>query len=359
MSNSPSHRNFKVVPQLLFGNGAFTQLGDVLKQLPNRHQGVVFIVDQSQKSLPIANQLPVEDQDLLIFADTSGEPSTQYVDQLTKQVQQHFNHTPTCVIGMGGGAAMDLGKSVSLMLTNEGGSAKYQGWDLIKNPAVYHIGIPTLSGSGSEVSRTAVLLGPEKKLGLNSDYTVFDQIILDPNLIKSVPTNQWFYTGMDCYIHCIESLEGKLLNEFSRAYGEKSLSLCKEVFVDDHTDKDEKLMIASYMGGMSIAYSQVGACHALSYGLSFVLHTPHGLGNCMAFDVLDDVYPEGVEVFRGMVDKHKIDIPKGISASLTEQQMQLMVKTAMALPPLWQNVYGEDWQSVVTADYVRAYYEKM
>ncbi len=69
----------------------------------------------------------------------------------------------------------------------------------------------------------------EKKLGLNSDYTVFDQVVLDPELIKDVPKDQHFYTGMDCYIHCIESLEGTYLNEFSKAYGEKSLDLCRQV----------------------------------------------------------------------------------------------------------------------------------
>ena len=100
---------------------------------------------------------------------------------------------------------MDIAKAVALMLTNKGSSADYQGWDLIKNPPVYKIGIPTLSGTGAEVSRTCVLMGPEKKLGINSDYTPFDQIILDPNLIANVPKDQRFYTGMDCYIHCIES----------------------------------------------------------------------------------------------------------------------------------------------------------
>jgi 3-deoxy-alpha-D-manno-octulosonate 8-oxidase len=54
---------------------------------------------------------------------------------------------------------------------------------------------------------------------------------------------------------------------------------------------DEKLMIASYFGGLSIAYSQVGVCHALSYGLSFVLGTRHGIGNCIVFDQLEEFYP--------------------------------------------------------------------
>jgi 3-deoxy-alpha-D-manno-octulosonate 8-oxidase len=62
---------------------------------------------------------------------------------------------------------MDLAKAVALMLANTGSSANYQEWDLIKNPAIYHVGIPTLSGTGAEVSRTTVLSGPDKKLGIN------------------------------------------------------------------------------------------------------------------------------------------------------------------------------------------------
>ena len=57
----------------------------------------------------------------------------------------------------------------------------------------------------AEVSRTAVLTRPQRKLGINSDFTTFDQVILDPDLLNTVPKEQWFYTGMDCYIHCIES----------------------------------------------------------------------------------------------------------------------------------------------------------
>lgn len=135
---------------------------------------------------------------------------------------------------------------------------------------------------------------------------------MDPELIAGVPVDQWFYTGMDCYIHCIESLEGTYLNEYSKAFGEKSLELCRQVYLDDHPEKDDKLMMASYMGGMSIAYSQVGACHALSYGLGYVLGYHHGIGNCIAFNVLEEFYPEGVAEFRTMMEKHNITLPKDI-----------------------------------------------
>jgi 3-deoxy-alpha-D-manno-octulosonate 8-oxidase len=354
-------KNFKVVSKMIYGRGSFGQLEKVLAaERSAADDFVVFLVDHVHKGLPLGTRIPVKDRDQLIWVDVDDEePTTDQVDTLTREVQNFCGRQPVSVVGIGGGATLDLAKAVSLMLTNTGGSAKYQGWDLIENPAVHHVGIPTLSGTGAEASRTAVLCGPVRKLGLNSDYTVFDQIIMDPELIAEVPKEQWMYTGMDCYIHCIESLEGTYLNEFSRAFGEKALALCREVFSDDHPDKDDKLMMASYMGGMSIAYSQVGACHALSYGLGYVLGYRHGLGNCIAFDVLGDFYPEGVAEFRTMLEKHKISLPKGICKDLPDETIAKMVKVAKSLGPLWDNVYGEGWEEKVTDELLTDLYRRM
>jgi 3-deoxy-alpha-D-manno-octulosonate 8-oxidase len=254
---------------------------------------------------------------------------------------------------------MDIAKAVSLMLTNSGSSADYQGWDLIKNEAVYHVGIPTLSGTGAEVSRTTVLSGPEKKLGINSDFTVFDQILLDPELISEAPKDQRFYTGMDCYIHCVESLNGTYLNAFSKAYGEKALELCREVFLGDGPDSDDKLMMASYCGGMSIAYSQVGICHALSYGLGFVLGIHHGIGNCIVFNYLEDYYPQGVREFREMMERYDIHLPRNLVAGVEKDKLEKMVDVALVLEPLWENALGTDWKQIMTRDKIKELYQKM
>jgi 3-deoxy-alpha-D-manno-octulosonate 8-oxidase len=245
------------------------------------------------------------------------------------------------------------------MLTNPGSSTEYQGWDLIKNPAVYHAAVPTLSGTGAEVSRTTVLTGPEKKLGLNSDYTVFDQVMLDPELTAGVPADQRFYTGMDCFIHCVESLTGTYLNAFSRAYGEKANDLCLEVFLKDDPESADKLMMASYFGGMSIAYSQVGVCHALSYGLSFVLGLHHGIGNSIAFDYLEEFYPEGVVQFRQMLARQDFDLPRNIMKDVTEEQLETMINVALVLEPLWENALGKDWKQQMTRERIKELYLRM
>ncbi len=66
---------------------------------------------------------------------------------------------------------MDLAAAVSLMMTNPGRAQDYQGWDLVKVPGVYKVGVPTISGTGAEVSRTCVFIRTRRKLGMNSDFT--------------------------------------------------------------------------------------------------------------------------------------------------------------------------------------------
>ena len=351
-------RNFKVVPRVVYGRGCFGQLGEILAERRSGGGFTAFLVDDVFRGRPLAERLPLEKGDLHLWVNVDDEPKTAYVDHLTAVVKDH-GQTVDGVVGIGGGSTMDLAKAVSLMLTNPGSSADYQGWDRIRHPAAYHVGIPTLSGTGAEVSRTTVLTGPEKKLGINSDHTVFDQIVLDPELTAGAPADQRFFTGMDCYIHCVESLSGTFLNAFSRAFGEKALALCREVFLQEPADADEKLMMASYFGGMSIAYSQVGVCHALSYGLSYVLGVHHGIGNSMVFDYLERFYPEGVAEFRQMMARQNLSLPRRLTAGLSEQDMNRMVDVALVLEPLWENALGPEWRSQMTRDRIRDLYDRM
>src|SRR6478736_4625751 len=345
-------RNFKMVDFVVYGRGSFNQLDEILAPRRKADAPIVFLVDHYFEGKPLLNRIPLRGKDKIILADVTYEPKTTYVDALAKQLKDEFG-TVSGVVGIGGGSVMDLTKAVSLMMNNPGSSADYQGWDLVKQPGVYKVGIPTLSGTGAEVSRTCVLTGPTKKLGMNSDFTPFDQIVLDPELTTNAPVNQRFYTGMDCYIHCIESLNGTYLNEFSKSYGEKALQLCREVYVNKtgwDADSDEKLMMASYAGGMSIAYSQVGVAHAVSYGLSYLLGTKHGIGNCIVFDKLEEYYPEGVVKFKKMVEKNKIEIPQHITRGLSDEQFNTMINVSLGMKPLWENALGADWERKMTRE---------
>lgn len=357
------YRNFPMVPKVVFGQGSFDQLSSIIAPQRKDKAPFIFLVDDVFKgNNDLVDRITLRFNDKLIFISAEEEPKTQQVDQIVKDIKTEFNYKPSGIIGIGGGTILDLAKAVSIMLTNKGSAADYQGWDLVKNKAVYHVGIPTISGTGAEVSRTTVLTGPVKKLGINSDFTPFDQVILDPDLTIDVPRNQWFYTGMDCFIHCVESLNGTFLNAFSQSYGEKAYDLCMEIFLGKEITPEDsrgKLMMASWHGGMSIAYSQVGVAHAMSYGLSYVLGTKHGIGNCIVFDHLDEFYPKDVLLFKKMVKEHEIDIPQGLCENLTDTQMNTMIDIALSLVPLWENALGEDWESIMTREKLYRLYLKM
>ena len=354
-------RNFKMVDYVVYGRGSFNQLDDILKPQRKDDLPMVFLVDHFFEGKELANRVPLRGSDKIIFVDVTYEPKTTYVDALADGLKDEFGMV-SGIIGIGGGSAMDLAKAVSLMMNNPGSSSDYQGWDLVKHPGVYKAGIPTLSGTGAEVSRTTVLTGPTRKLGMNSDFTPFNQIVLDPELTANAPANQRFYTGMDCYIHCIESLTGTYLNEFSKSYGEKALELCQYIFLEKEqwdAECDDKLMMASYAGGMSIAYSQVGVAHAVSYGLSYLLGIKHGIGNCIVMQHLEEYYPEGVAEFKQMVDKNGIDIPQGICKDLNEGQFDTMINVSMGMKPLWENALGKDWEKIMTREKLRDLFGKL
>ncbi|HEX3023899.1 MAG TPA: iron-containing alcohol dehydrogenase family protein [Chitinophagaceae bacterium] len=354
-------RNFKMVDYVVYGRGSFNQLDEILTPHRKDDAPMIFLLDHFFDGKSLANRIPLRGKDKIIFADVTFEPKTKQVDAIAQQLKDEFG-TISGVIGIGGGSAMDLAKAVSLMMTNPGSSADYQGWDLVKQRGVYKAGIPTLSGTGAEVSRTTVLTGPTRKLGMNSDFTPFDQIVLDPELTKNAPVNQRFYTGMDCYIHCIESLQGTYLNEFSKSYGEKALQLCQHIFLEKDVwddDCDNKLMMASYAGGMSIAYSQGGVAHAVSYGLSYLLGTKHGVGNCIVMNHLQEYYPKGVDEFKRMVEKNKIEIPVGICKGLTDEQFDIMINVSLGMKPLWENALGLGWEKIMTKEKLRALFEKL
>jgi 3-deoxy-alpha-D-manno-octulosonate 8-oxidase len=358
------HNNFKNVEKIVYGRGSFDQLDSILDPVRSENDGfMVFIVDNYFNGRPLVDRIPVKYGDVIEFVDVDPkEPTTEQIDEIRDRIREQ-NGMPSGVIGIGGGSIMDIAKALSLMFTNEGSSQLYQGLNLIKKPGIYHAGVPTISGTGAECSMTAVLTGPVKKLGLKCEWTVFNQIVLDPDLTASVPTNQWFYTGMDTYIHCIEAETGQYFNTFSKAYGDEALRLCREVYLGDNagqsSENNEKLMMASLFGGLSLTYSEVGVCHALSYGLSYVFGTKHGYANCLAFNHLEDFYGKPVQEFKQMVERHNIDLPQNLAAGWTNEEIAKMAEISYNLPHMWRHALGDDWETKITQKDIEELFRRM
>ena len=281
-------------------------------------------------------------------------------DQVLKKSLEH----PCAIVGIGGGITMDVAKAVSNLLTNGGQAEDYQGWDLVRVPGVFKVAVPTLSGTGAESTRTCVMTNKANglKLGMNSDFTVFDQIILDPDLTATVPRNQYFYTGMDAYIHCMESLTGSYRNAIGDAYSDQTVKLCREVFKSDDMMSDEnrsKLMVASYLGGCAIATSYVGVLHPFSAGLSVVLGLHHCVANCITMRAMEEFYPEGYREFWQMAERQGVTIPEGICLDLTDQQFdRLYASTVIHEKPL-TNALGDKYKDILTYEKVKELFLRM
>lgn len=350
-------RNSKMVQYYYLGKGAISNLSELLnnRKIGNSNSFSVLVIDHYFENKNILDLSYLTPDDLVLFVQTDEEPKTTYVDKLVDQVREK-GRLPIAVVGIGGGSAMDIAKAISVLLTNEGPSENYQGWDLVKNPGIYKIGIPTIAGTGAEFTRTAVLTGPTKKLGINSDYSVFDQVILDANLLLTVPKDQFLYTAMDCYVHNAESLLGRINDSMTIALAEKASAMIEDIFLGEMDL--EKLLVASGMGGLAVANSAVGICHPLSYGLSIELGLRHGFAICVAFNQLEEYYPQ-VKTFKEILKKHEIVLPKIITEDISEEQLDRMAEATLKNENPLSNAFGPDWKNVFSKEKVIELLKKM
>jgi len=300
----------------------------------------------------------------MYFVDSSDEPTTDAVNDFVKLIDGSFEGIPCAIVGFGGGTTMDIAKAVSNILTNGGKAEEYQGWDLVKKPGIFKIGIPTISGTGSEATRTCVMTNKETglKLGMNSDYTVFDQLLLDPALSKTVPRDQYFYTGMDAYIHCIESLGGSYRNSIGAAYCNETIRLCRSVFKSSDMMSDQNrsdLMVASYLGGCAIATSYVGVVHPFSAGLSVVYGLHHCMANCIALNALTEFYPEAHEEFCEFMNLQKIEIPAGVCRNASEEDFKALYDATVIHEKPLTNALGTEFLDILSPEKVQCIFSRM
>jgi 3-deoxy-alpha-D-manno-octulosonate 8-oxidase len=348
----------KLVGQYLFGRGVL----ESLHQITDEHAAgdgafVIYFIDHYFRDQDLVGRLPLRDTDQVVFVDTSHEPATDQVDALTEHVRGMADRLPAMVVGIGGGSALDVAKASSNLLTNGGRAEDYQGWDLVQRPGVFKVGIPTLSGTGAEASRTCVMENHAKKLklGMNSDHTVFDRLVLDPDLTATVPREQYFYTGTDTYIHCIESLGGRYRHAVADAFSRQALDLCREVFLSDDMqapDNRERLMVASYLGGSALGNSFVGVVHPFSAGLSMVLGLRHCVSNCIALTALEEFYPREAEELARMAEAQGVTIPRGVCAGLTDAQYRALYEATVVHEKPLANALGDDFGNILTEDKV-------
>jgi len=271
---------------------------------------VLFIVDKFFQS---SFKFNFSSRKIYFYYLDSSEPTTDGIQNLMRHFKSSIEK-PKIIFGIGGGVVLDTAKAISNLYNNPGNPSKYQGWDLLNNPGIYKVGIPTISGTGAEASRTCVLINSKTglKLGMNSNFTYFDYLILDYGLTKSVPKNLFFQTLSDAYFHAMELIEGRYRNEIADDYALLALRHLDEIFKSNRLKSDlnrRKAMLASYYAGFAISLSMVGLVHPVSASIGKVFDIPHTKANLLAFKGVKEFYKERWKELNSYFVKHDQSYP--------------------------------------------------
>ena len=297
-SASNRHWGFSSAGRVFFGWGVLEEPRNVCQELGKR---VMICTDRNIIKSGIADRvealLKEGGCEVLIFPDGRPEVDLKTIDA-SAEAGRSFN--PDVIIGVGGGSNMDLGKCTAILLRNPGPLSTYYGENAVPGSIVDVIGIPTTSGTGSEVSPVAVVADPDRfmKVGIATRRIIPKWALVDPSLTVSCPSHVTAHSGMDALSHAIESYCARVPDDRSpRAIfvgkNPVSDSLAKQAIqligkslptaVSDPSNREARqdMALASLLAGMAFSCAGTAAVHALQYPVGEATHTSHGLGNAV------------------------------------------------------------------------------
>jgi alcohol dehydrogenase class IV len=279
--SSPIRFEFATATRIIFGPGALAQAGPCAREF-GRTALVVTGRDTARAS-KLVSLLEGTGVSCVLFP-TSGEPTTQTVEAGIACARESACEL---VIGLGGGAALDAGKAIAAMLKNPGTLLDYlEVVGLAKplpNPGAPFIAIPTTAGTGSEVTRNAVLASLEHrvKVSLRSPFMLPKVAIVDPQLTTDLPPAITATTGLDALTQVVEPylsiranpmIDVLCLDAMTRV----ARSLRRAFSQSDVIDARQDMALASLYGGLALANAGLGAVHGIAGPLGGMFPAPHG-----------------------------------------------------------------------------------
>ncbi|MBN2062563.1 MAG: iron-containing alcohol dehydrogenase, partial [Deltaproteobacteria bacterium] len=197
---------FFLPTRIIFGRNASERIGEIALEMG--FANMLVVTDEGFSRIPVFRKIidRISDAGIRcrVFNRLKKEPDTEIAEQGAEFLK---SEQTDCLLGIGGGSAMDLAKALSVLGTNKGKVAEYLGVDLVKKPPLPLLVVPTTAGSGSEVTRVAVLSDRKKKskAGIVSPFIPPRTAILDPVLLTTLPSTVIAETGIDALSHAIES----------------------------------------------------------------------------------------------------------------------------------------------------------
>ena len=273
--------------EIHFGEGIISTLPEVIAKLGGTKPLLVIDPGLVNAGLDkdITSHLDAANIAYVTYDAIDPEPGLKLADKGTEIARQN---NCDCVVGIGGGSAMDVAKAVSILLTNGGKAVDYLGIGKISKPGAPKIMVPTSAGTGAEVTFTAVFINEEtgSKGGMNGDPLYPEAALLDPALTVSLPPHITSTTGIDALTHALESFTSIQANPISEMYSTKAIKLIidniRSAYADGRNmEARENMLLASLLGGKGLALAGVGLVHAMAYPLGGMFGIPHGLANAV------------------------------------------------------------------------------
>lgn len=277
-------QHFSSPPRLVMGEGALEQLSSELQTLGSK---ALVITDPGIVAAGIldivTSVLKDSGVDMAVFSDVIGNPDISTVEAADKA---RTENAADILIAIGGGSSMDVAKAVAVVATNGGSIADYEGVDKFSTAPLPVIAIPTTVGSGSEVTKGAVITNTQThvKMVIVSDLMFAKIALLDRRVVAGLPGRIAATTGMDALTHAIEAYVAKGANPVTDAINIGAIEIIGQNLVNASKGDEDALyemLVASSMAGIGFHDAGLGAVHALANTLGAHFGVHHGTANAL------------------------------------------------------------------------------
>jgi len=282
-------RQFSFPTTIRFGAGVISELPDYL--IANGFSKPLLVTDSMVSGLDffkkIKDSLTAKSISVEVFSDIHKNP----VKTDVLKGGDAFKETGRdCIIGIGGGAAMDVARAIVLRVNHHLDLFSYDdligGDQFVTEDVPYFITVPTTSGTGSEVGRSAIISEDDthRKRILFAPKLMAKIVFADPLLTMELPAFITAATGMDALTHNMEAFVSKNFHPLANGIGLEGIYLISQSIVDavnkPTLEARSKMMMASLMGAVAFQKG-LGVVHSLAHPLSSLLDTHHGLANAV------------------------------------------------------------------------------
>ncbi|WP_248803877.1 iron-containing alcohol dehydrogenase [Pseudomonas sp. MWU13-2100] len=277
--------SFKIAHKLITGRGAIEQLADELTRLNVDHPLIVTdaaLVKSGTVELALAH---LGGRTYAIFDRVLPDPEIAIVEDCMRAYREGGHDG---LIGLGGGSAIDIAKSVGAYAGYHGVLEDLFGIDQVPRKGPPLIAIPTTAGTGSEVTNVAILSDKQAQLkkGIVSDYLLPDVALVSPQMTLTCPRSVTAASGVDAMVHAIEAYLSLNASPITDALAIGAIKLIATALPKAYANPSnlqarEEMATASLMAGMAFGNAGVGAVHALAYPLGGRFNIAHGVSNAL------------------------------------------------------------------------------